>query len=163
MPPINLSMMFTLSRMGLPSFVHLVSSYSSSKPFVLVRVQCREQKPLWVCQIGRHLMQGMKGQQSYYSFFPRKISPELTTTGPPLFAEEAWPWANIRAHLPLLYMWDTYHSMACQAVPCLHLWSEPTNPGLLRSRTCALNHCATGPAPNKIIEKTRRAQVTDHQ
>ena len=25
----------------------------------------------------------------------RKISPELTTASPPLFAEEAWPWANI--------------------------------------------------------------------
>ena len=28
-------------------------------------------------------------------FFLRKISPELTTASPPLFAEEAWPWANI--------------------------------------------------------------------
>ena len=26
-----------------------------------------------------------------YFFFLRKISPELTTAGPPLFAEEAWP------------------------------------------------------------------------
>ena len=62
-------------------------------------------------------------------FFFRKISPELTATNPPLFAEEDWPWANIHVHLPLLYMWDAYHSMACQAVPCLHLGSEPTNPG----------------------------------
>ena len=37
--------------------------------------------------------------------FLRKISPELTfAANPPLFAEEDWPWANIRAHLPLLYM-----------------------------------------------------------
>ena len=33
-----------------------------------------------------------------------------------------------------------------QAVPCLHPGSEPANPRQLRSRTCALNHCATGPA-----------------
>ena len=29
------------------------------------------------------------------------------------FAEEDWPRANFLAHLPLLYTWDTYHSMAC--------------------------------------------------
>ena len=47
----------------------------------------------------------------------RKISPELTSaTNGALFAEEDWPWANIRAHLPLLYMWDACHSMAWQAV-----------------------------------------------
>ena len=46
-----------------------------------------------------------------------KISPELTTANPPLFAEEDWPWANIRAHPPPLYMWDAYHIMAWQAVP----------------------------------------------
>ena len=46
-------------------------------------------------------------------FFLRKISPELTSAAnPPLFAEEDWPWANIHAHFPLLYTWDTYHSMA---------------------------------------------------
>ena len=65
--------------------------------------------------------------QVHQHFF-RKISPELTAANPPLFAEEAWPWANIHAHLPLVYMWDAYHSMACQAVPCLHLGSEPANP-----------------------------------
>ena len=49
--------------------------------------------------------------------FLRKISPELrSATDLPLFAEEDWPWANIHAHLPLLYVWDTCHSMACQAV-----------------------------------------------
>ena len=43
----------------------------------------------------------------------QKISPELTSAAnPPLFAEEDWPWANIHAHLPLLYTWDTRHSMA---------------------------------------------------
>ena len=86
-------------------------------------------------------------------FFWRKISPELTSAAnPPLFAEEDWPWAHIRVHLPLLSMWDTYHSMACQAVPCAHPGSELGNPGH-RSRTCELNCCATGPAPhfNSII------------
>ena len=47
----------------------------------------------------------------------RKISPELTSTAnPPLFAEEDWPWANIRTHLHLFYMWDSCHSMAWQEV-----------------------------------------------
>ena len=61
-------------------------------------------------------------------FFLRKISPELTAANPLLFSEEDWPWANICAHLPLLYMWDAYHSMACQVVPCLHQGSEPGEP-----------------------------------
>ena len=42
----------------------------------------------------------------------RKISPELTTANPPLFAEEGWPWASICAHLRVLYTWDAHHSMA---------------------------------------------------
>ena len=62
--------------------------------------------------------------------FLRKISPELTSAAnPPLFAEEDWPWAKIRVHLPPLYMWDACHSMACQAVPCLYPGSEPA-PGI---------------------------------
>ena len=44
-------------------------------------------------------------------------------------------------------MWDAYHSMACQAVPCLHPVSELANPRPLRSGTCKLNCCAPGPAP----------------
>ena len=44
-------------------------------------------------------------------------------------------------------MWDTYHSMAFQAVPCPHPGSKLANPGPLRSRTCELNRCATRPAP----------------
>ena len=43
-------------------------------------------------------------------------------------------------------MWDAYHSMACQAVPCPHQGSKPANP-CRWSRTCTLNHCATRPAP----------------
>ena len=51
-------------------------------------------------------------------FVLRKISPELTSTAnPPLFAEKEWPRVNICAHLPLFYMWDTYHCMAWWAVP----------------------------------------------
>ena len=43
---------------------------------------------------------------SLFSFILRKMSPELTSAAsPPLSAEEHWPWANIHAHLPLLYMW----------------------------------------------------------
>ena len=65
-----------------------------------------------------------------FFFFMRKISPELTSAAkPPLFAKEGWPWATIQVHLPLLYMWDTSHSMACQAVPCPHSGSEPVNLG----------------------------------
>ena len=76
-------------------------------------------------------------------FFLRKISPALTSaTNSPLFAEEDWPWANIHAHLPLLYMWDPCHSMAWQPV---HPGSESGNLGH-RSRTCELNCCATRPA-----------------
>ena len=84
-------------------------------------------------------------------FFLRKISPELTATNPPLFADEDWPWAKIHAHPSLLYMWDAYHSMACQVVPCWHPGSEPANPGPLRSWTCKLNHCATGPASQAVF------------
>ena len=79
--------------------------------------------------------------------FLRKISPELTTTNPPLFSEEGWPRGKIRAHLPPLSMWDAYHSMACQVVPCPHPGSEPANPRPLRSGTCELNRCAIRPAP----------------
>ena len=75
----------------------------------------------------RHILRDI--QEIFLSL--RKISPELTSAAnPPLFAEEDWPPANIHARLPLLYMWDTYHSMACQVVPCLHLGSELVNPGL---------------------------------
>ena len=65
-----------------------------------------------------------------YLFILRKISPELTAANPPLFAEEDGPWASIHAHLPLLYTWDAYYSVACLVVPCPHPESEPVNPGL---------------------------------
>ena len=80
-------------------------------------------------------------------FFLRKISPELTTSNLPLFAEEDWSWANIHAHLLLFSMWDAYHSMAL-AKRC-HVSTRDLNwwtPGH-QSRSCALNHCATRLAP----------------
>ena len=85
--------------------------------------------------------------------FLRKISPELTAASPPLFAEEDWPWANIHAHLPLLYTWDTCDSMACQAVPRPHPESEAANPGPWNWNVCteALSHRAS---PNKLVLKT---------
>ena len=78
-------------------------------------------------------------------FFLRKISPELTAANPSLFAEEDWPWTNIRAHLPLLYVWDAYHSMAWQVVPCQHPDPNWQTPGRWIGM-CKLNHCTTGPA-----------------
>ena len=86
----------------------------------------------------------------FYSFsfiFLMKINPKLTSaTNPPLFAEEDWPWAHIRVHLPLLYMWDTYHCMADRRC---HVCTQDPNrwtPGRQR-RTCALSCCATRPVP----------------
>ena len=92
----------------------------------------------------------------HFFFFWRKIHPELTSAAnPPLFAEEDWPWANIHAHLPQLYMWNPYHSMACQAVPCLHPGSEPVKPGLPRRGMCALNRCATGQPSAHFLNKLK--------
>ena len=86
-----------------------------------------------------------------FVFVLRKINPELTSAAnPPIFAEEDWPWANTRVHLLLFYMWDTCHSMACQAVPCPHPGSGPGSPGLAnpgpgcQSEKCELNRCLTG-------------------
>ena len=85
-------------------------------------------------------------------FFLRKISPELTAANPPLFAEEDWPWANIHDHLPLLYMWDACHSMACQAVHvCTRDPNQPT-PGH-QSGMCVLNHWAMGLAPFCLLSR----------
>ena len=86
--------------------------------------------------------------QFLFFFFLRKISPELIfAASPPLCAEQDWPWADIHAHLPLLYMWDACHSMVCQAVPCLHLGSKLANPGLPKWNVCTwlLRHWAGPP------------------
>ena len=71
-----------------------------------------------------------------------KLSPTLLFVC--LFFEKDWLWANICSHLPPLYMWDTYHSMAGQVVPCLHPGSKLANPGPLRWNACTqlLHHQA---------------------
>ena len=65
-------------------------------------------------------------------FILRKISPELASaTKPPLFAEEDWPWANICAHLPLLYMWDTclpQHGLPSGAMSAPGIWTSEPRP-----------------------------------
>ena len=61
---------------------------------------------------------------AHFFFFLRKIRPELTVANPPLFAEEDWPWADIHAHLPLIYTWDACHSMAF-AKRCYVLTQDP--------------------------------------
>ena len=81
-------------------------------------------------------------------FFLRKISPELTSaTNPPIFAEEDWPWANIHAHLLLLYMWDTCHGMAWQAMrrSASGIWAGES--WVTEAECVNLNCCANGLAP----------------
>ena len=89
----------------------------------------------WLSSLEASPFKSRQEDKPYHSpqnlfFFLRKTRPELTSANPPLLAEEDWLWANIRAHLPLLYMWDAYHSMACQAVPCPHPGFKLANPGL---------------------------------
>ena len=74
------------------------------------------------------------------------MSPELTTANPPLFAEEDWPRANIHAHLPLLYLWDAYHSMAFTKWCHVRTWDLNRRTPGRRSGMCELNRCATRPA-----------------
>ena len=83
-----------------------------------------------------------------HSFFLRKISPELTSaSNPPLFAEEDWPWANIRTHLALFYMWDAYHSMAFAEWCHVCTWNPNRRTLGRQSGMCTLNRCATWLAP----------------
>ena len=86
-------------------------------------------------------------------FFLRKISPELTSdANPPLFAKEDWPWANIHAHLPPPYMWDTYHGMARQTVPCPHPGSEPANLRPPKQNVCTQQLChLAGPYLSPLV------------
>ena len=62
------------------------------------------------------------------------------------FFEEDWPWANICALIPLLYMWDAYHSMAWQVVhrSSSKIWDG--EPWGHPCRACKLNHYTNGPA-----------------
>ena len=93
----------------------------------------RERESVWLIPVVHLIRWRMRTSficELSFSFFLSKISPELTSAAnPPLFAVEDWPWANIRAHLPLLYLWDAHHSMACHVVPCPHPGSEQANPG----------------------------------
>ena len=84
-------------------------------------------------------------------FFLRKIRPEqASAANPPLFAEEDWPWAHIRAHHPLPYMWTP--TTAWLAKRCHVCTWDPNRqtPGC-QSGTCALNCCATGLAPVELL------------
>ena len=62
-------------------------------------------------------------------FLLRKISPELTAANPPLFAEEDWPWANICAHLPPLFLYVgrlPQHGLPSSAMSAPGIWTgEP--------------------------------------
>ena len=88
----------------------------------------------------------------FHFFFLRNIRPDLTSAAnSPLFAEEDWPWANIHAHLPLLYMWDTYHSMAWQVV---HRSAPGIQIGKPLATKVELNCCATVPALEFFIFKS---------
>ena len=91
----------------------------------------------------------------------RKISPELTSVAnPPLFAEEDWPWAHIHAHLPLLYMWDTYNSVACQAVPCPHPGYELANPATEAERASSKTPAAPPGWPLQLWFLKRQVSQT---
>ena len=75
------------------------------------------------------------------------ISPELTpVANPPLFPEEDWSWANIRAHLPLRSMWDTATALLDKRC---HVCTRDLNWWTLgpQSRMCKANRCTTGRAP----------------
>ena len=86
----------------------------------------------------------------YLFIYVRKIGPELTfVANLPLYAWEDYPWANIRANLPLFYMWDAataWLERQCWA----HAWDPNTwTPGCPGRWSGAheLNHDTTGPAP----------------
>ena len=83
-----------------------------------------------------------------FFFFWRKISPELTAANPPLFAEKGWPWANICAHLPLLYMWDTCHSMTWQTVHRSAPGIPTGEPGAAQAECANLTTAPLGRSPS---------------
>ena len=100
-------------------------------------------------------------RSTYICIFWRKISPELTSgDNPPLLAEEDWPWANICAHLALLYMWDAYHSMALTSsdISTPEIWTS--DPQATKAE-CA-NLTATPPAqpPTYILEMEKHKKTT---
>ena len=52
---------------------------------------CKTKKITTEYLISLKLTWGKHSGSSFFFFFLRKISPELTTAHPPLFAEENWP------------------------------------------------------------------------
>ena len=95
--------------------------------------------------IDRKISTSGPGTEVFYYFFLRKISSELTTANPPLFAQGDWPWANIHAHLPLLYTWDACHSMAF-AKRCYVRIRDPNQqtPGRWEAECANLSAAPTG-------------------
>src|SRR3712207_8622360 len=51
------------------------------------------------------------------------------------------------------YMWDAYHSMACQVVPCLHVGSELTNHRATKAEHAQLT---TAPLGQPLDRKSTR-------
>ena len=96
----------------------------------------------------------------FFFFFLRNISPELTSANPPLLSKEDWPWANICAHLPPLYMWDSYHSIACHVVPRPHPGSKLVNRGPPKQNvhTSLLGHRAGPMSTFFLIPLNRRIE-----
>ena len=45
-----------------------------------------------------------------------------------IFAEEDWPWVNICAHLPLLFIWDAATARLDKRCVSVHPGSDPANP-----------------------------------
>ena len=88
---------------------------------------------------------------SLFLLLLRKISPEVTSANPTLFAAEDWPWANIHAHLPLHFICGTL-ATAWLSKRC-HVPTWDPNRWTLGcwSGMCEPNRCTTGPAPNLDI------------
>ena len=57
----------------------------------------------WMSSILNSSCCPLKRPFTFFLFFLRKISPELSAANPPLFAEEDSSWANIHAFLPLFF------------------------------------------------------------
>ena len=66
--------------------------------------------------------------------------------------------SNIRAHLPLLYMWDA--ATAWLAKQC-HVRIQDPNRWTLgcQSGMWEFNHCTTGPAPKATLRQKNKARV----
>ena len=92
-------------------------------------------------------------------FFPRKINPELTAANPPLFAEEDWPWANIRAHF--LYFTCRTPTTAWLAKRCHARTWDPNRltPGCREAEHTNLTAAPLGQAQFLLIFKNIELQI----